>query len=72
MMKEMDSKIESAIENRGKECLCSIQELEDLEEMFEIPLQTIEGIETLEAQLNDTTSRRKLVSGFLISILCSQ
>lgn len=71
MMKEIDSKIDSAIENRRKECFCSIQELEDLEEMFEIPLTTVEDIETLEAKLNDASCRRNLVSFFLlISIFC--
>lgn len=57
----MSSKIDLAIKNGRKDCLCAFRETDDLENKFSLPLQTFEEIDGLEEQLQDVPTKQQLV-----------
>ena len=60
-LRDLSGKVEIAVENRKSECLCTIQESDDIEQMFSLPLKSFNDINQLEEQLQDVTALQNLV-----------
>ena len=61
-MREMNSNIDMSLEMRQNGCLlCKVKETDDLDQKFNLPLNSFDEINDLESRLQDTSTKQQLV-----------
>ena len=61
-MREMNSKIDMSLEMRQNGfLLCKVKETDDLNQKFNLPLNSFDEINYLESRLQDTSTKQQLV-----------
>lgn len=60
-IKDIRQTVEIALQNRNKECFCSVQETHNINELFPLPMENVEAVDNMEEMLNNVNHQQKLV-----------